>query len=75
MNKRKEDVLNMYLDKIIWYSTYVDCLSRVINEFIENGDDNLKSGDLANLSVLQTKLAYRLRLLSLRVDSMLEFEY
>jgi hypothetical protein len=61
MNIRKEQTMDMYIEKIVLYSTYVDCLARVIRELIENGDDNFKPTDLPNLTVLLSKLACRLR--------------
>ena len=73
MNAKQEDILNMYINRIVWYSTYVDCLSRVLYEFIENSDDNLKAGDLANISELQTKFAYRLKQLCSSAGSIVEF--
>ena len=38
MNVAKEQKMDMYVDRIVWYITYVDCLIRIIREFIENGD-------------------------------------
>lgn len=61
MNIKKIQTIDMHIQKIIFYSTYVDCLSRLIHELIENGDDNLQPSDLPNLSVLLTKFAYRLK--------------
>ena len=61
MNIKKLQTMDMHIQRIIFYSTYVDCLSRLINELIENGDNNLRPSDLPNLSVLLTKFAYRLK--------------
>ena len=60
MNIRKEQSMNMYFDKIIWYSTYVDCLSRILTEFIENGDDNIQPTDIPTLAELLTKFSSQL---------------
>ena len=73
MNIRKSQAIEMYLQKIVLYSTYVDCLSRVIREFIENGDDNICPSDLPNLSVLLSKLSYRLRLCIMKMNKDREF--
>lgn len=62
MNIRKEQTIDMHIQKIVFYSTYVDCLSRIIRELIENGDGNIKPSDLPNLTLLLSKMAYRLRL-------------
>lgn len=61
MSVRKEQTINMHIEKIVLYSIYVDCLSRVVRELIENGDDNFLPSDLPNLTVLLSKLALRLR--------------
>ena len=73
MNIKTEQKMDMYFQKIIFYSIYVDCLSRVICELIENGDDNLKPTDLPNLSVLLKKLSLRLRYLIMKMASDWEF--
>ena len=52
----------MHIQKIKWYSTYVDCLGRILNDYIQNGDYNIKPYDVPNLSVLLSKymdLLYR----------------
>jgi hypothetical protein len=60
MNIQKEQKMQMYIKKISWYSTYVDCITRIINEFIECGDSNIMPNDIPNLMELDTKLANRL---------------
>ena len=52
MNIQKEQKIDMYLDRISIYSNYVSCLTRVIKEFVENGDSNLKPTDIAYLAYL-----------------------
>lgn len=55
MNSKKYNLLNMYIEKIKWYSMYVDCLGRILNDYIQNGDYNIKPCDVPNLSVLLSK--------------------
>ena len=74
MNLRTQQEIDMYMQKVTWYSVYVDCLSRLIHELIENGNENLKPADLPNLSVLLEKLSYRLRILILKMASKWEFD-
>ena len=73
MNVAKEQKMDMYVDRIVWYITYVDCLTRIIREFIENGDDNIHSTDLPNLTVLLEKFTYRLRQIIFNMASEWEF--
>ena len=73
MNIRKIQTLDMHIQKILFYSIYVDCLSRLINELIENGDDNLKPTDLPNLSVLLSKFALRLKMCCSKLQNDWEF--
>ena len=73
MSIKKIQTMDMYLQKVALYSTYVDCLSMVIREFIENGDDNINPSDLPNLSVLLSKMSYRLRLNILNMKDSWEF--
>ena len=39
MNIKKQQKMDMYIQKISWYTTYIDCFTRIINSFIENGED------------------------------------
>ena len=73
MSMRKNQTMDMHLQKVVFYSTYVDCLSRIVREFIENGDDNMLPTDLPNLTVLLSKMAYRLRLNIMKMNSDWEF--
>ena len=73
MNIKKIQTMEMHIQRITFYSTYVDCLSRLVNELIENGDDNLRPSDLPNLSVLLTKFAYRLKSCCSKMNQDLEF--
>lgn len=74
MRNKESETFDVSIEKIIWYSTYVDCLSRIINELIENGDDNLKPTDLPNLAELLCIYANKLyqRISELHYD--LEFK-
>ena len=73
MNNRKIQTIDMHIQKIIFYSTYVDCLSRLIQELIENGDSNLKPTDLPNLTVLLSKFALRLKVCCSKMECDWEF--
>ena len=73
MNIQKEQKMQMYIEKISWYSTYIDCFTRIINEFMENGDDNIKPYDIPNLMELNTALTYRLRYIIANMKSDWEF--
>lgn len=73
MNTKKEQKMEMYIKKISWYSTYIDCFTRIINEFIENGDDNIKPYDIPNLMELNTILTYRLHNIIAKMKSDWEF--
>ncbi len=52
--------MDMYIQKMSWYITYIDCFTRIINNFIENGDSNIEPYDVPNLMELNTKLTRRL---------------
>ena len=73
MNYKKEQILNTQIERILYYSTYVDCFSRIIHEIIENGDENLKPTDLPNLSVLLKTFSKRLKILISKLASDIEF--
>ena len=73
MNIKKEQKMTMYIEKIIWYSTYIDCFTRIINEFIENGDDNIKPGDIPNMMEFNANLASRLNNIILKMKADWEF--
>ena len=61
MNNKKYQTIDMHIQKITFYSTYVDCLSRLVQELIENRDSNLKPNDLTNLTALLSKFSLRLK--------------
>ena len=73
MNMRKEEKISMYMKKLVWYITYIDCFSRIINELIENGDENFKPTDIPNLSELNAKLVSRLRNIIIKMKSDWDF--
>ena len=73
MNIKKEQAIEIYLQKIVLYSIYVDCFSRIVREFIENGDANMLPSDLPNLTALLSKLAFRLRSIIMKMNSDWEF--
>ncbi|MBR1680179.1 hypothetical protein IJ707_00125 [bacterium] len=73
MNTQKEQATRMSIKKIFWYSVYVSCLARVINELILEGGDNLKSTDIPNLIDLQFKFTSRLHAKISKLNSDWEF--
>jgi len=73
MNTRKIQTMEMHIQRIIFYSIYVDCFARLINELIENGDENLKPSDLPNLSLMLSKFALRLRICCSKMGNDWEF--
>ena len=73
MNTQKEQKMQIYIEKINKYSMYVDCFTRIINEFMENGDDNIKPYDIPNLMELNTKLTFRLHNIVSKMKSDWEF--
>jgi len=73
MNQLTEQIIEMQVNKAVFYSTYVDCLSRVITELIENDDGNLMPYDVANLAELLTKYSNRLHKNVVNIKSHFEF--
>ncbi len=73
MNIKKIQTMDMHIQKIIFYSTYVDCLSRLIQELIENGNSNLKPNDLPNLTALLSKFSLRLKVCCSKMERDWEF--
>jgi len=73
MNTCKEQTIEMQLQRIAWYSNYVDLFTRIIQEIIENGEPNLKPSDLPNLINLTTKYTRRLRTQILHLETNWEF--
>ena len=61
MNQRKIDKIDAHMKKILMYSCYIDCFTRILNELIQNGDGNIQPYDIPNLSEILTKLVYRQR--------------
>ena len=55
MNIHKKQKIDMYMKKISYYSIYSDVLARILNEFTENGYENLRTNDIPNLTELLTK--------------------
>ena len=73
MNVRKTQAMDMNLDKIVHYSCYVDCFSRILREFLENGYDNLKTSDIINIASLLEKYSHRLYLCTMSTQTHWEF--
>ncbi|MBR2069319.1 MAG: hypothetical protein IJ877_06110 [Candidatus Gastranaerophilales bacterium] len=73
MNKKQIKKLNKNIHKLVYYSKYVDCFNRILDEFIQNGDDNLNPCDIPNLTALLAKYSKKIYLLSLNVERDIEF--
>ena len=73
MNIQKEQKMDMYIRKLAWYSTYIDCFTRVINGFIESGDCDIQPNDVPNLMEFNTKLTHRLHNIVMRMKTDWEF--
>jgi len=73
MNTKKEQRMEMYIEKITRYSSYIDCFMRIINEFTENGDDNIKPCDVPKLIELNAVLTSRLYSMIIRMKTDWEF--
>ena len=74
MKVQTEQKIDMLIYRISWYSVYVDCFSRILNEFIQNGDSNLNPNDVPNLSEYLTKMTTRLYQNILQLKNIREFE-
>ena len=70
MNIKKQQKMDMYIEKISWYTTYIDCFTRIITNFIENGEENIEPCDVPNILELNTKLTHRLHkiVMSMKAD-------
>ena len=73
MNIKKQQKMDMYVERLSWYSTYVDCFTRVVNNFIENDDGNIEPRDVANIMELNTKFTHRLYKMVMKMKSDWEF--
>ncbi len=73
MDKYYEDKISMKLDRISWYSRYVDCFSRILNDYIENGVSNISPCDIPNLSELLAGFSKRLNRKIIELKSDWEF--
>ena len=62
MKPEKMQVINTHLKRIANYSSSVDSFTRIMREFIENGDYNLKPIDTVRIAVLLEKYSHRLHL-------------
>jgi len=74
MRIQKEQKMDMYFEKLSLYSNYVSCLSRVILEFIENGDSNLKPTDITYLANLLDTYSNMLHSKIMRMKTSWEFD-
>ena len=71
MKKRK---ISYYLNKVNWYSTYVDCFSRIILEMKMGGECNFLPCDFANMTTILEKYSRLLRKYYMELETTLEFE-
>ncbi|MBO6257621.1 hypothetical protein J6N69_06255 [bacterium] len=74
MNAKKIQKIDMYMKKISYYSMYADVLARILNEFIENGYENLRTNDMPNLTELLTKYVRRMRTYTINMKECWEFD-
>ena len=65
--------MDMYIEKISWYTTYIDCFTRIINNFIENGEENIEPCDIPKLMEFNTKLTKRLHKIVMKMKTDWEF--
>lgn len=73
MEHRKIQIMNVHLKRISYYSSYIDSFTRILREFLENGDYNIKPIDTIHLAVLLEKYSHRLHLCILNTLSDWEF--
>jgi len=73
MNYKKEQIIETHIQKIVYYSSYADCLSRIITDIIENGNYNLKPSDTPTLTELLNKYINRLHHCIINLKSDWEF--
>ena len=57
MTITKEQKIDMNLEKIALYSDYVESISRILQEIMNNGNENFKTSDILNLISLLTMYA------------------
>ena len=70
MSKKK---INYYLNKISWYSTYIDCFSRIISEIGVNNSGNYIPSDFSNMVLILEKYSKMLRKYVSQMESYMEF--
>lgn len=73
MNAGKFDLIEMYIERIKLYSTYVSCLTRVTNDLIESGYGNIHKSDIPNLMEMLTTLTKHLHNNILKMGDAWEF--
>ena len=62
-----------YINKINWYSTYIDCFSRIISEIGVNQSGNFISSDLPNMILILEKYSKKLRKHVIEMENFVEF--
>lgn len=71
MSKKK---FNYYLNKISWYSIYVDCFSRIISEMQTCGDYDYAPTDFPNMILLLEKYSKLLRKNVAEIEAIIELQ-
>ena len=75
MKVSKIQKMDIHIQKLVWYSIYVDSFVRMLREFVENGTEaNLESSDVPNLLALTNKFAKRLRIIAMQTAHDWEFD-
>ena len=73
MKPNKYNIICSHIQRLSWYSVYVDCFMRILNEFLTNGDSNLKPTDVQNLSELLAALARQQKIITSKLLTDWEF--
>ena len=75
MKSNKMDIMDMNIQKLSNYSSYVDTFSRMVHNFIENGLDSIKYNDLVNTTFLLEKYSHILHTSIIKTKKDWEFNY
>jgi len=74
MNIQKYQKMDMYLKNISIYSNYVNCLTRVIKDFIENENINIKHIDAVYIAEILENYTNELHTKIMSMKSSWEFD-
>lgn len=73
MNIKKIQAMDLHIQKITHYAIYTDIFARIINEFTQGGDCNLKPDDMSNLVEFLSIYARRTRICIINMKN--DWEY